>query len=192
MNNQIAERIKIAKSFKSTYNWQGKTPEQREKTLKRFAFLNYGIAILLLCAIIVVSAITTFQIETFSGKWTNAGLLVLMAMSLSLSAPFLYIELMLHNHIKKIEKLEIEFDEKLNNQLDNIIAKLNRRKKYIYLLGLPAILIIIPAFLQVFDANPYWDKFPPIVLVVSLYVLVMVNYDIIKLKRNLKRVESIN
>ena len=192
MNNQIVERIKIAKGFKSTYNWKGKTPEKREKILKGFGFLNYGIAILLLCAIIVDSAITTFQIEIFSGKWTNAGLIVLMAMSLSLSAPFLYIELMLHNHIKKIENLKIEFDEKLNTEFGNIIKQLNIRKKYIYLIGLPAILIIIPAFLQVFDVNPYWDKFPPIVLVVSLYVLVVVNYGIIKLKRNLKRVESIN
>ena len=129
MNNQIVERIKIAQSFKSAYNWKRETPKQREKTVKRFAFLNYGIAILLICVTIVASAISTFQIETFSGKWTNAGLLVLMAMSLSLSAPFLYIVLMLHKHIKNIKNLEIKFDDNLNTELGNIVKQLNRRKK---------------------------------------------------------------
>ncbi len=117
--------------------------------------MNYGIAILLICVTIVASAISTFQIETFSGKWTNAGLLVLMAMSLSLSAPFLYIVLTLHKHIKNIKNLEIKFDDNLNTELGNIVKQLNRRKKYIYLVGLPAILVIRPAFLQVFNANPY-------------------------------------
>ena len=154
--------------------------------------MNYGIAILLICVTIVASAISTFQIETFSDKWTNAGLLVLMAMSLSLSAPFLYIELILYKHITNIKKLEIKFNENLNTEFGNIVKQLNRRKKYMYLVGLPAILVIIPAFLQVFDANPYWNKFPPVVLVVCLYVFVWVNYDVIRLKRNLKRVEGTN
>ncbi len=33
MNTQTNERIKIAKNFKSIYNWEGKSPEKREKTL---------------------------------------------------------------------------------------------------------------------------------------------------------------
>ncbi len=192
MNNQIDERIKIAKSFKSIYNWKGKTPEKREKTLKMVAFSDYGIVTFLLFVCILASAMTIFQTQSISSNWEKSGLLVLLTMSFSLRSPFSFIELILNNHIKKIENVRYQFDNELNNELDNIITKLNRRKKYIYLIGLPAILIFIPAMLQVFNANPYWDKFPPFVLTVSLYILVRIHYDIMKLKRNLKRVESIN
>ena len=135
MNNLIAERIRIAKSFKPMYNLEGKSPERIEKTLKRVAFLDYGIVMVLLSLLVVVSAMSTFQIEPLSGDWKNAALLVLMTMTLSLRAPFTYIELMLHKHINQIENLEIEFDKKLNTEFDNIIERFNKRKKLIYLIG---------------------------------------------------------
>lgn len=56
-------------------------------------------------------------------------------------------------------------------------------------MGLPTILIFIAALLQVFDINPYWDKFPQLVGGVSVYILIRINYDLVKLKRNLKKVE---
>ena len=188
MNNQINERIKIAKNFKSIYNWEGKSPEKKEKTLKRVAFLDYGIVMVLLFILIVASAMSTFQIESLSGNWTNTGLLVLMTMGLSVRAPFSYIELMLQKHINQIKNLEIKFDEELNTEFDNIVERFNKRKKYIFLIGIPVILIFISALLQVFDANPYWDKFPPLVFIVSLYLVVRINYYILIVKKNLAKV----
>ncbi|MBN2596908.1 MAG: hypothetical protein JXR82_09015 [Marinifilaceae bacterium] len=188
MSNQIDERIKIAKNFKSPYNWEGNPLEKREKTLRRAGFLDYGFVMILLSVLIVASAMSAFKIDPFISKWHNAGLLVLMTMAFSIRAPFSYIELMLHQHINKIKTLEIEFDEKLNAEFENIVARFNKRKKYIYLTGIPLILIGIAAFLQVFDENPYWTKFPPLVLVISLYLIARINYDILKLKRILGRV----
>jgi len=190
MKNQIIERIKIAENFKSIYKWEGKTQEKKDKILKRVAFFDYGLVLFLLTVLIFVSVLTVFEIDSLSNKWTNTGILVLMTMGLSLRAPFSYIELMLKNHIKEIKNNETEFDKKLNIDLENIVIRLNNRKKLIYVIGIPVVLIFIAALLQVFDANPYWDKFPPLVLSVSVYLLIQINYDILKLKRNFKRVNT--
>ncbi|NPV51793.1 MAG: hypothetical protein HPY60_11455 [Candidatus Methanofastidiosum sp.] len=192
MTSQINERIEIAKSFKSIYNWTGKNPEKKEKLFKRVAFLDYGIVMFLLSVLIIASAMSTLQIEYFSGNWTNAGILVLMTMALSLRAPFSYIELMLHNHINQIKNLEIEFDPNLNTEFNSIVKRFNKRGKYIYLFGIPVILIFISALLQVFDANPYWEKFPPIVLLVCLYLIIQINYDIAIMRKNLGKVVNSN
>lgn len=189
MNNQVIERIQIAKNFKSIYNWEGKSLEKKEKKLKRLASLDYGIVILCLSILIIVSAIFTFNTESLSSNWKNAGLLVVMKMALSFRAPFSYIELVLQKHIDKIKNLETEFDEKINIELDNIIKRFNKRMKYIYLTGIPVILVFIPALFQVIDANPYWDKFPPLVLIISLFIFIRINYDILMLKKNLKKLE---
>lgn len=188
MNSEINERILIANNFKSIYNWTGKSAEKKEKMLKRTAFVDYGIVMVLLSFLIIASAMSTFDIESFSSNWTNAGLLVLMTMALSLRAPFAYIELMLHKHINQIQNLEIEFDQKLNTEFDNIVKRFNKRKKYIYLLGIPVIIISVSALLQVFNANPYWEKFPPFVLIVGLYLIVRINYDIVIVRKNLGKV----
>ncbi len=188
MNSQINERIIIAKNFKSFYNWTGKTPEDKEKMLKRGAFLDYGIVMVLLSFLIIISAMSTFHIEPFSRKWTNTGLLALLTMGLSFRAPFSYIELILHKHINQIKNIETKFDQKLNTEFDSIIKRFNKRKRYIYLLGIPSLFIFISALLQFFDLNPYWGKFPPLVLVVSLYLVVRINYDILIIKKNLEKV----
>lgn len=188
MNSQIDERISIANSFKSIYNWTGKTPEKKEKMLKRVAFLDYGIVMFLLSILIIISAMSTFHIESFSRNWTNAGLIVIMTMALTFRAPFSYIELMLHKHIKQIKNIETKFDQKLNTEFDSIVKRFNKRKKYFYLIGIPSLFILISALLQVFIVNPYWEKFPPLVLVVSLYLLIWINYDIMIVKKNLAKV----
>jgi hypothetical protein len=173
MTNQIAKRIQIIDGFKSIYSWKG-------KTLKYISLLDFGIVMILLVFSILASVL--------SWNWENSGLLVLMAMSLSIRAPFGFIELILKNHSKEIEDLNIDFEDKLNQNLEFLISKFNDRKKYLYITGLPAILILIAALLQVFDLNPYWDKFPYFVGGVSVYILVRINYDIIRLKKNLRKV----
>lgn len=189
MTNQITERIGIIEVFKSIYNWKGKTEERKVKNLKFISFLDYGLEIVLLIFLIIVSALTSFRIESVLSNWENAGLIVLMTMSLSLRAPFGYIELILKKHIQEINNIDIDIDKKLNHDLESLISKFNDRKKYLYLMGLPAILIGIAAFLQVFDLNPYWDKFPHLVGGVSVYILVRMNYDIFRLKINLRKVK---
>lgn len=188
MIKQVEEQIQIAKNFKSIYNWEEKSQQKREETIKKAGFLDYGFVMILLSILVIASAMVVFKIEPFIHKWENAGILVLMAMSFSIRSPFSYIELMLHKHMIKIKNIEIEFDEELNAEFENIVAKFNKRRNYIYLTGIPAILIGIAAFLQVFDGNPYWDKLPPLVLLISLYLITRINYDILKLRRNLRRV----
>ena len=82
MTNQIAKRIQIIDGFKSIYSWKG-------KTLKYISLLDFGIVMILLVFSILASVL--------SWNWENSGLLVLMAMSLSIRAPFGFIELILKN-----------------------------------------------------------------------------------------------
>ena len=189
MIKQIEKRIQIVKNFKSIYNWEGESAEKREKTIQIAVFLEYGFVMILLSILVVGSAMVVFEFEHFIDRWANAGILILITMSFSIRSPFSYVELMLHKHINIIKS--IEFDEKLNTELEDIITRFNLRKKYIYLTAIPAILIGIAAFLQVFDGNPYWNKLPPFVMLISLYLITRINYDILKLKRNLKRVENL-
>ena len=190
MNNQINERITIANAFKWVYNLEGKPSGKIGKTPKRMAFLDHGIALFLLTVSIFTSAMSTFQIEAFF-IWSETGILVSIAMGFSLRARFSYIELMLQKHIKKIENVDIQFDEKLNAEFANIIAKFNKNRKLnIFILGL-FLFLIFTALLQVIGLNPYWEKFPPLVLALSLYLMVQINYDIMILKRNLQKVELI-
>jgi hypothetical protein len=189
MTNQITERIQIIDGFKSIYNWKNKTEEKKIKTLKLTSFLDYGLVMILLAFSILASGLTSFHVDSIiSGNWEKSGLLVLMTMSLSIRAPFAFIELILKKHSKEIKDLKIDFDDKLNHDLEFLISKFNDRKKYLYIIGLPAILILIAALLQVFDLNPYWDKFPHFVGGVCVYILVRINYDIVRLKRNLRKV----
>lgn len=111
-------------------------------------------------------------------------------MSLSVRAPYAYIELILKRHLKKLKSTKGNFDKKGNCDLEFYISQFNERKKYLYIKALPAIMILIAAFLQVIEKNPYWDKFPPLVAVVSLYILIQLNLDIFKIKRNIRKVES--
>jgi hypothetical protein len=144
---------------------------------------------ILLAFSILASGLTSFHVDSIiSGNWEKSGLLVLMTMSISIRAPFGLIELILNKHSKEIKDLKIDFDDKLNHELEFLISKFNDRKKYLYITGLPAILILIAALLQVFDLNPYWDKFPHFVGGVCIYILVRINYDIVRLKRNLRKV----
>jgi hypothetical protein len=189
MTNQIAKRIQIIDGFKSIYNFKGKTEERKFKTLKYTSLLYYGLAMILLAFSILASGLTSFHVDSIiSGNWEKSGLLVLMTMSISIRAPFGLIELILNKHSKEIKDLKIDFDDKLNHELEFLISKFNDRKKYLYITGLPAILILIAALLQVFDLNPYWDKFPHFVGGVCIYILVRINYDIVRLKRNLRKV----
>ena len=190
MTNQITERIQIIDGFKSIYNWKGGTEERKIKILKYASFLDFGLVMILLAFLILISVLNSFDIDSnLSGNWEESGLLVLMTMSLSLRVPYGFIELILKRHKMEIRDVKIDFNEKLNQELEFFISKYNDRKKNLYLMGLPTILIFIAALLQVFDINPYWDKFPQLVGGVSVYILIRINYDLVKLKRNLKKVE---
>ncbi len=194
MTNLITERILIVKNLQPFYKWEGKSPKRKGILLKRNADIDYGLIVFLLSLLIIVSAMVLFKIDSYLILWKNPGLLILMimAMSLSIRAPHLYIELLLQKHIGKIQNSQIQFDQKQNKELNNIIESFNKRKKYKYLIGIPQILISISALMQFANVNAYWDKFPLIVFVISTFLMVRINYDVIKLRRNLKSVETAN
>lgn len=185
MNSQIENRINIAESFNSTFWWEGKSQKRKNKLFQLVALSDYGLLSILLVLLIVISAFTLFGVDYFTQKWANAGIFTLMTISLSYRAPFSYIELLLKRHVQKIAAIESSFDNNLNIQLENIVNGFNRRKKIALLTGIPVFIIVIAAALQVFDVNPYWDKFPLFVFVVAVFQLLRMNFDIYRLRRNL-------
>lgn len=185
MNSQIEHRINIAESFNSFYRWEGKSQKRKNKVLQFVALSDYGFVSMLLLLLVGISALTLFNIDYFTQKWANAGLLTVMTMGLSYRAPSSYIELLLKRHVQKIATIESSFDNNLNIQLENIVTGFNRRKKMALLTGIPIFFIVIAGFLQVFDANPYWDKFPLFVLIAAIFQLLRINFDIYRLRRNL-------
>jgi len=184
MNNKINERIRIANSFKSLLEWGEKSQRTREKTLKWIVFLEFGVMMIFLPFLIIICSMNIFNIELFTLNWSKSGLLVMMTMLFALRSPVSYIELILYKHINKIKDIEIDFDNKINIELANIIDKLNRR----FTRSIPTLLIMIPAMLQTFDLNPYWDNFLIPTLVVSIYLIFKINYDILKVKTNLGQI----
>jgi hypothetical protein len=194
MNNRIKERIEIARRYKPVYAnlWKGITPEKRDKRLQQTAIIGYNLVSVLLVVLIFVSIIALLNIESISDNWANAGLLVLMTMALSSRGPISYIELMLKDHINRIENIEMEFDPALNLELEKKVEQLNQRRKTRYLIGIPLFIIFSGAFLQLFDANPYWNHFPPYVLAVSIYLLVRLSNDVRTLKKSINNIEAFN
>ncbi len=194
MTHRIKERIEIAREFKPVYFYHCKelSPKERDKRLKRAALLDYRLVSVLLLVVIFASAMTLFEVGSFSEMWDKAGLLVLMAMALSFRAPFSNVELMLQSHIYKIENLDLEFDPTLNLELKKLLEHFNKRKEILYLVGLPAIVVFIGSLLQIFDVNPYWNQITPLVLAVSVYLLVRINNDVRRLKRILNNIWDSN
>ncbi|WP_321308698.1 hypothetical protein [Marinifilum fragile] len=191
MTQSIEKRIKIIEGFRPAYQWKGKSQEKKDKKLSQYAFLDYGFVMILLCLVIYASLLAYLEYDFVSKKWDNAALLVQFIMLFAFKAPFAYLEVLLKKHAKKIKGSNISFDEKVNMDLEFMISKFNDRTKYIYITGIPLIVIMLAAFFQVMDLNPMWDKFPVAVFAISLYLLIRINFDVFRLKRNIKKVNDI-
>lgn len=175
MRDQIEERVEIADSLIPAYKWRGK---------RRYSKSIYWLVVMLLSTLTVVSVMSTLNIEFFTYEWANADLLVVLTMGLSLMARHSYIELMVKRHIDEVVRLDLDFDRRLNSGFATLVAKLNKRRRNIYLIGAPNIVISAAAVFKFFEVNPFWDKFPPLVFIACLYVIGQNCYDILRLKRH--------
>lgn len=191
MNSQIEERIKIASSFKSVYDSQNKKLGKREKWLKLSAGFDYWVVMILLVFLIFLSLAAILQLDPINTKWQKSGLIVLMTFAISIKSPYSFIELLLINHIKRLEGMNLNFPEFLNQDLIEIILKLNSKKTRFNLLQLPLLIIILGALLQTFDFNPYWNYFSFLVLAVSTILLIRINYQIRIVKKHLVKFDAI-
>ena len=191
MNSQIEERIKIASSFKSVYDSQNKKTGKWEKWLKLSAGFDYWIVMILLVFLIFLSIAAIFQIDPINTKWQKSGLIVLMTFAISIKSPYSFIELLLLNHIKRLEKLELNFPEFLNEDFKAIITKLNSKKIRFNIINLPILIIVLGSLLQVFELNPYWNYFSVLVFALSLILLIRINYQIKFVKKHLTKFEAI-
>jgi len=191
MNSQIEERIEIASSFKSVYDSQNKKLGKREKWLKLSAGFDYWGVMILLIFLIFLSLAAVLQIDPINTKWQKSGLIVLMTFAISIKSPYSFIELILINHIKRLESLNVNFPEFLNQDFKIIVTKLNSKKTRFNLLLLPLLIIIIGALLQTFEFNPYWNYFSFLVLAFSPILLIRINYQIRIVKKHLIKFEAI-
>jgi hypothetical protein len=191
MNQQIEERIKIIKRFKSVYSIQEKDPEKKNFWFRMSAGFDYWVVMFLLTFLIFVSFSAIFKIEPINEKWQNSGLLVLMAFALAIKSPYSFIELALLKHVKKIKGLDLSTPYSLNQELKKIITRLNSKKHRLNVVGLPSILIILGGALKVFDLNPYWNYFSYLVLFFSPILIIRINYQISLVRKNLSKFETL-
>ncbi len=183
MNEFVKERIAIAEKFKSIHKLKFKLAERRKAMLKQTAFLEYPIASILLFVAIYAAASTVF----FASSWDNSALLVTVSLAMALRSPYAYVEVKLKEHIEAIKNFEVDFKPELNVELERMISQLNQRTNLIAIWVITGI-IVLSAFLQVFEVNPYWNLFPVIVHVFSIFLLVRINYIGFKFKKNLKSI----
>ena len=183
MNELVKERIAIAEKFKTIHKLKFKSPERRNAMLKQTAFLEYPISLVLILVLMYSAASTIF----FASSWDNAALLVCVSLGMALRSPYAYIEVKLIEHIESIKNLDGDFNPELNIELERMISKLNQKTVLIVLWVITGI-IVLSAFLQVFEVNPYWNYFPVIVFVFSTFLLVRITYIGFKFKKNLKSI----
>jgi len=190
MNDQIEERIKIIKGFKSYTYWKEKSPEEISNLLRVFAPIDYGFTLVFLLFVIVLSASALFELEFLSSKWEKSGLIVLMTISFSLRSPLTLAELMLKKHVQKIRTKNLAIKASLNFDLRSIISNFNNRRRKSVFFIIPVVLIMLASFAQVFEMNPYWSYFSSIILAYCVFVFVWIHYQLLKLRNNLKTVED--
>tara|TARA_R110001632_G_scaffold232256_2_gene372594 strand:+ start:4692 stop:5291 length:600 start_codon:yes stop_codon:yes gene_type:complete len=184
---KIEERKNIIVSLKSNYGERKNGIEKRIQYLKGISILN--LTLTLFCGGIIISSILSELLGYNFFKWQKTGLLVILSLSFTLNLPNILYELKLLNHLKKINsKSEFDGIEKLNNELRNLINKLNKRRKSNRFLFALTILILIMGIWQMgFDNNnPYWDymKLP----VIAFYGIIIFRFILI----NKKLAENIN
>ena len=183
MNELVKERIAIAEKFKTIHKLKFKSVERKKAMLNQSALLEYPISSILLLVAIYVSASTVF----FVSSWDNAAVLVSVSLGMTLRSPYAYIEVKLKEHIESIKNFDGDFKPELNVELERMISQLNQRTNLIAIWVITGI-IVLSAFLQVFEVNPYWNYFPVIVLLFSTFLLVRINYIAFKFKKNLKSI----
>jgi hypothetical protein len=190
MNEQIKERIKIIDSYKSSFNWGDKSPEQKYKFLKWYATIDFFLGTGMLLFLTYLSLMRVLNIEPWRHIWEKAGLLVLLVVSISLRSQFTYIELLLSEHRRKILNLVGELDEGLNTDFKKLISRLTSVSERLIATGAPVMVIFIAAFLQFINLNPIWDIFAYIIPVFGIYMLIRTFWNISAIRKNIFHFEK--
>lgn len=190
MNDQIKERVKIIDSYKSLINQEDKSSEKQMSFLKWFGISEFLIGIILLLFLIYVSAKSVFSTGSADIRWDKAGLLVLLIISFVARIPATLIEYIIKKHKKEIEFLSIEFDDAINADLKRILRRQGSLLKRLLTDGIPVLIIMVAAFFQYFEFNPYWDIFAYVVFVYAVFMLIKIYFDIKTISDNINRIKK--
>ena len=120
-------------------------------------------------------------------------LLTILSLNFILRLPGETFELKLLKHLKKIsDKTDFSGIEKLNLELNTIVADLNNKMRYHRVFIPLALVILILAMVQVLweDFYPYWNYAK--ILVILFFGMVLSRFYMIykKLNRNIKETEK--
>ena len=190
MNQQIEARIGIINQLKTTLTGKDLSLEKRMKRLKLWGYMNFGLANLLLVFLIIISASTLLRLEPFGQNWNKSGLIVLMAISLSLHAHFSIIEFLLLKHSKSLGNSDFNFDNRLNMELKELINDMNYHRFKPFWIILPAIIMMIASALMILELNPYWDMFTWPVLAISVLLSWRLNNCVFLIRKNIENLRS--
>lgn len=190
MNEQTEQRIKIISQFKSTFHVKDPSLEKRINKLKIWGIMNYGLVNLLLIIVMILSALTLLQVESFNQRWLQSGLLVLITLSVSLHSHYSYIEYLLLKHISHLKLRELNFNPTTNTELNGLVTDLNDHKFKPSWIMIHSILVILASALTVLEWNPFWGWFPLPVLVVSALLSWRINNHVFLVQNNIENLES--
>jgi len=195
MNSQLEERIEIIKSLNTT----GKADQLLEKRIKSSrvsGIFYYTFSTVFLIILVILTITLMFNMGHLGGKWQKFGLVVSLIFSMSIQAPFFFVDFLLSRHLKKLQDSDFSIDNHLNDTLKMHIDNLNQRRFKPYWIKIPALIIsivgLIQAVLVLNDSeilNIYWDYFKLPVLIVTLLILWYSNRIIYLVWENIKSVE---
>lgn len=191
MMTKIDERKNIIVSLKSNYGERKKGIEKRVKYLKGVHILSLICTIL--CGGIIILSIILEPLGFEFLKWQKMSLLTILSLNFILRLPRETFELKLLKHLKKIsDKTDFSGIEKLNLELNTIVADLNNKMRYHRVFIALALVILILAMVQVLweDFHPYWNYAK--ILVILFFGMVLSRFYMIykKLNRNIKETEK--
>ncbi|HEY3370118.1 MAG TPA: hypothetical protein VGK10_04670 [Prolixibacteraceae bacterium] len=189
MNQQTEERIKIIRQFKSIGSTNA-LPSKRLQSIRLMAYLNVGLANLLLIYLMVITACALFQVAPFIQYWQKIGLTVFISLSFTLWAHFTYIEYLFVKHIKKLKEQDFSFDNTVNDELKGLIHDLNYNRFKPYWIIVPAIVLILASAMRVLEFNPFWNSFLLPVLIISILLSWRLNNSIFMVRQNIEITES--
>ncbi len=190
MKEQVAERISIIDDYKSLISYNDRTPDQQYRYIRWFGSIEFILGLLSLILLTSVSTMKMLKIGVWDSRWENAGLLVLLLVSMSLVSQFLYIEKILKSHRRKIQSLDFDFDKNLNTDLQVTVSRISSKSERIGIMGIPSMIIFIGAFAQYLEMNPIWDLFAYFSAAYGVFALTRAYYNINSIIRNIKQVEK--
>lgn len=190
MNQETEERIKIIRQFKPTLHYKDQSLEGRIKKLRYYGILKYFLANFFLIITMIRSAIVLLSMDDSGQNWQKAGLMIFIALSLSLHAHYSYIEFLLLKHVRNLQNHDYTISFNSNKELQVLINRLNYHRFQPYWIIIPSIIVMIASILSIFELNPFWLIFALPVLIVSVLLSWRLNNDVLHIRNNIHNLES--